>query len=310
MPQSSILFIVNPAAASGTTKKIWEKSYPVIRNYLGPIESVITSSPGHATRITEDAIRAGYGRIVGVGGDGTFNEILNGYFYNQAPINPAAKMGMLIQGTGRDLSRSLKLSKKLEQALQTIKDDHYRCIDAGYIRFGANQQYGKERYFANIASFGLGGEVDLLMKHRFQKLGWNGSVAYLLAILTSLATYNLKEIKLEVDGELFWEGRIRNVAVANGKYFGGGLQIAPSAILNDGMLDVIVIGDVSIAYLLRHAHYFYQGRHHQLKGIYSFKGREITVHGPNSAKMDVDGEPFGTLPASFSIIPEALNILY
>ena len=310
MPQSSILFIVNPAAASGTTQKKWEKSYPVIRSYLGPIESVITSSPGHATTITADALRAGYERIIGVGGDGTFNEILNGYFLNQEPINPDAKMGMLIQGTGRDLSRSLKLSKQLERTLQTIKADHSRCIDAGHIQYSANQQYGEERYFANIASFGLGGEVDLLMKHRFQKLGWNGSIAYLLAILTSLATYSLKQIKLEVDGDITWEGRIRNVAIANGKYFGGGLQIAPSALLNDGMLDVIVIGDISIAYLLRHAHYFYQGRHQQLKGIHCFKGRKITVEGPHSVKMDVDGEPFGNLPASFSIIPNALNILY
>lgn len=310
MPSSSTLFIVNPAAASGKSKKKWEDSYSAIRSHLGPVESVITSNPGHATFITKDAIQSGYERIIGFGGDGTFNEIINGYFENLTPINANAKVGMLIQGTGRDLSRSLNLSRDLNTALQKIKRDQSRKLDIGYVRYSDSKEFSKERLFANITSFGLGGEVDWLMKKSFQKLGLNGSFAYFMAILTSLATYNLKHVHLVVDNYITWKGNIRNIAIANGRYFGGGLQIAPSALINDGLLDVIIIGDVNINYLIRHAHYFYRGKHPDLNGIYYFKGKEITAYGNKTLKMDIDGEPIGSLPATFSVLPNSLNMLY
>lgn len=309
MPSTSTLIIVNPAAAGGSARKIWEKSFYQVRSVLGAFETVITCKPGHATDITREAITSGYQKIIGFGGDGTLNEIINGFFESHEPLNPDAKIGMLTQGTGRDLSRSLKLSRDLNRALEHIREDQSRTIDVGYVHYHTNEHHTEGRYFANISSFGLGGEVDLLMKERFQKLGWNGSIAYLTAILTSLARYRNPSIELSVDGDPVWEGPIRNVAVANGRYFGGGLQIAPEADLQDGLLDVVIIGEVGVPYLLRHAHYFYQGRHSSLNGISCYKGKQIEVQGPGRTHLDIDGEPVGRLPATFSVVPNALNII-
>jgi len=300
--------IVNPNAGGGRLRRQWPRLLRRLVALTDGLSVQWTTAPRSATVQTRAALRNGFDRILAIGGDGTLHEVVNGFFEERTAIAPEGTLVHLPFGTGVDFRRSLGIPTGLSSVDQ-LTSPKVRRIDL--IRTLVTTDTGPQtRYVANIASFGLGGLVVQSMQHLRGSALVGGRLSYLGAILRGLATHVPPLVDLAVDDAQIGRVRIHNVAVANGHTFGGGLPIAPRARIDDGRLDVVVLRDLPIRTLLRHAHRFYRGTHPGLDGVEIASGRRVValpVDAP-SVPMDLDGEPFGRLPAVFELVPDALRV--
>ena len=292
--------------------RLWPTLRPALDATIGTYATRWTERPDEATELTRAALHNGYERILAVGGDGTLNEVANGFFEDDAPIRSEAVLAPISCGTGSDFRRSLDASLPPEAAIHALLQDRVRAIDVGHLEYTNDSEHMTTRYFVNIASFGMGGAVDRTVQSLPAKEQIGGRLAYFYAILHTLVRYENQPVELSVDGVSHGPFRIRSVAVANGRYFGGSLPIAPRAQLDDGQFDVVVLGDMTRRMLFRHARRFYEGTHTTLEDVLTLRGRQITAtpHTDAPVRLDVDGEPLGRLPATFKVIPHALRIQY
>lgn len=301
--------IVNPNSANGRTGRQWKRLEPRLFHKLGAIEVTFTSAPGEATGLTRKALLEGFQRIIAVGGDGTVNEVVNGFFDEQGAALSQSKLSLLMMGTGGDLSKSLGTATDFEESLNIIVRDRIKPIDIGRLLCCSHDGQERARYFINITSFGMGGEVDIRVNEaKYVKL-LGGKTAYYWAALRTLLVYKNKLVRIIVDDHFDETLSLKNAAVANGQYFGGGMWIAPTALMDDGLFDLIILGDIGLISLFVHSRKFYNGSHLDLPGIIHLRGRRIEARSSSKVLLDVDGDPFGCLPAIFEILPGAINLV-
>ena len=242
-----------------------------------------------------------------VGGDGTLNEVVTGMMDGTGPRRPGALLGVISLGTGRDFIRTSQIPRDPERALQVIAAGRSVPLDLGRISYVDHQGRQTSRYFHNVASFGLGGEVDERVSRSTRIFG--GFVSFIWATLFSVLRYRKKTIRLRIDDCPEQTQAVMNVAIANGQYHGGGMWIAPEASLSDGIFHVTVIGDFSIPEVFRHLPKLYNGKLLQLEKVRTVTGKRIEARSDERVLLDVDGEQPGVLPASLEIVPSALRIL-
>ncbi len=300
--------IVNPASSNGSTGKQWPAIEEKLRRNLGEVDAVLTAGPGEAVEMTRRALRDGFDWIISVGGDGTLNEVVNGFFDEEIPVNDGAALSVLTSGTGGDFRRTLGLPDDLDEAVVAIAERPVRRIDVGRIRFVGHDGASRTRYFNNIASFGLGGEVDKRVNEMsaFKRLG--GSASFLYAGLRSLISYKNKDVRLVVDDRIERRVKTRFVFVANGQYGGGGMWWAPGARLEDGLFDIVIFGDMGRARSILNMPGIYRGTHIDLPDVECLRGRKVTAESDDEVLLDVDGEAPGRLPATFEILPGAIGL--
>ena len=307
MKSKRITFIVNPSSSNGSTGKQWPRIRAKARDRLGPFRTLITTGRGDATQLARRAILSGDDIIVSVGGDGTFNEVINGVLNEEGLLEPGVLLGFIPRGTGCDLAKSIPIQRDLDRALDNILGRQTRWIDLGKLRYRGDDGRELYRYFHNVMSFGLGGEVDERVNKTTKAFG--GFMSFVLATLISVLSYKRKRIRLSVDNCFDEEVRIWNVAVANGQYHGGGMWVAPGAALNDGLFHVTVIGDMSLTEVLWNLPKLYNGKIYELKKVRMLTGRRIEASSFQSVLMDVDGEQVGRLPVVIEIVPYILPII-
>lgn len=261
------------------------------------MKTAFTEAAGDAVRIVREAIAAGAERIVAVGGDGTVNECVNGF----APGCPA-QLGVFPAGTGGDLARSIGLSK-------TTGDCTERLVDLGRVTCSGRNGGQVVRTFLNIASMGSSGLIVDKVNATSKRFGAKAS--FVFGTLKGLAQYENQRVRVSVDGEVAAEVVANTVAVANGRYFGGGMKIAPDARLDDGLLDVVVIGDIGMAFFVRYSGRLYAGTHTTMPEVLVFKGKQVVVEplGTDAMLLETDGEQPGQGPATFEVLPKALRLL-
>jgi YegS/Rv2252/BmrU family lipid kinase len=300
------VLVVNPKSQGGRLGKRWKDIADTIGRAF-PFEEAITEAPGDATRLTREALRSGTLRVVAIGGDGTINEVVNGFFDERgAAIAPDASFAVIPFGTGGDFRRTVQLSTDLAEAARVIAANHRRKIDVGRIEFTANDGTRALRMFANIASFGVSGVVDRLVNQSGKKLG-----RLTFAVATARATWSYKNqrVQLVFDGRDRVEATINTVAVANGRYFGGAMMVAPNAELDDGQFDVIAMGDFGFGDILTGGRRIYQGTHLTMDKVTARRARVVEAEPIDPAaviELDIDGENPGRLPARFELLPAAL----
>jgi YegS/Rv2252/BmrU family lipid kinase len=242
-----------------------------------------------------------------VGGDGTLNEVVTGMMDGSGALRPEALLGLISMGTGRDFIRTSQIPGDPERALQVIAAGCSMPLDLGKISYVDHQGQQASRYFLNVASFGLGGEVDERVSRTTKIFG--GFVSFIWATLLSVLSYRKKTIRLRIDGSPEETMAVLNVAIANGQYHGGGMWIAPEASLSDGLFHVTVIGDFSIPEVFRHLPKLYNGRLFELEKVKTVTGKKIEARSDERVLLDVDGEQPGILPVSLEIVPSALRVI-
>lgn len=307
MASRKIAFIVNPNAAMGTMGKEWPRIQDLAKRRLGDFQALLTAGPGDATTLTRLALQQGAEIVVCVGGDGTLNEVVNGFMGEDGPLRPEAMLGFIPRGTGCDFIRTVPISKELDRALDVIKDSHARHIDLGRIRYRDHHGNPSLRYFHNLTSFGLGGEVDDRVNRTTKAFG--GFVSFIAATLISILVYNKKRIRLKVDEGFNQTVTCWNVAVANGQYHGGGMWVAPDARVDDGIFHVTVIGNFTLSEVFWNLPKLYNGKLLQLEKVSTFVGKKVEASSEQRVLLDVDGEQPGQLPAVIDIVPGAILFL-
>lgn len=313
-----VLVVVNPKSRSGATGRRFDAVAAKLRAALGAIEVEETRGPRDAERIAREAVLGGVERIVVAGGDGTTSEVVTGLL--AAGLGARAKLALLPLGTGGDLVRTLGVPGDLDGAIARIAGGKERRIDAGRARFRDRAGEERETFFLNVASAGVSGLVCELVNRAPKSLG--GRVSFLLGTLRAIVRYAPLPVVVRVDGEVVHEGLLTLVAAANGRYFGGGMHVAPRARQDDGLLDVVLIGGLSKPHLLRRLPLLYTGAHLEAPEVRFVRGRSVELlpgpGGPASAGaaprgddalwIELDGEPLGGLPARFEALPGAITL--
>lgn len=301
------VFVVNPCSGNGSTGREWPRIQEEARSRLGSFTTHMTTKPGDATRITRMSLNEGAELIVCVGGDGTLNEVVNGFMDEHGPIRKDAVLGFVPNGTGCDFVRTAPIPAKIEQSLNTIKEGYTRNIDLGRLQFHDHQGRLNVRYFHNIASFGLGGEVVDRVNRNSKAFG--PFISFIWSTLVSIFLYGKKKVRLKVDNSYDGEAVIWNIAVANGQYHGGGMWVAPDAVIDDGLLHITVIGDLNLAEVFWYLPKLYNGKIRNIKNVSIMTGKVIEAYSEQRVQLDVDGEQPGCLPVVINIMPSVLRII-
>jgi len=298
--------IVNPKSQGGRLGKRW----PELADTIGrafPFDEVRTQGPGDATRLAREALRAGAERVVAIGGDGTVNEVVNGFFDEHgAAIKPDAIFALIPFGTGGDFRRTMNIPMEIADAANVIARGHKKQIDVGKLSLTTNAGATVLRMFANIASFGVSGVVDRLVNESGKKLG---RLSFMYATAKATWSYKNQRVALVFDGKDRVEATINTVAVANGRYFGGAMLVAPNAEVDDGAFDVVAMGDLTFGDLLTSGRRLYKGTHIGMDKVSVRRARVVEAEAiePGAVvELDVDGESPGRLPARFELVPSAL----
>jgi len=291
----------------GSTGREWPRIRKLVRDRLGPFQALLTTSPGDATVLTHKALHKGADLVVCVGGDGTLNEVVNGFMGKNGPIRPGAMLGFIPRGTGCDFIKTIPLPVELDRALDVIITSHSRSIDLGRLEYMDHHGHPSSRYFHNITSFGLGGEVDDRVNRTTKMFG--GFISFIYATLISILIYNKKRIHLTVDNCFDQSVMIWNVVVANGQYHGGGMWVAPEARIDDAIFHVTVIGDFTLPEVFWNLPKLYNGKILQLKKVQTFVGKRVKASSDQQVLLDVDGEQPGQLPAVIDIVPKAVRFI-
>jgi YegS/Rv2252/BmrU family lipid kinase len=290
---------VNPAAESGAVGRRWPELAHRAAGLGLQGDTLLSERPGHLGELAREAIEDGASLVVAVGGDGTVNEVAQGLAGKQA------ELAIIPRGTGWDFARTYGIPRRLEDAVAVALEGHVRAIDLGRASYRRWDGREAESYFANIASAGMSGVIAKRANETSKALG--GKVSYAWATLAVFARWQNDEVLVQVDGERR-SGRMHDVVVANGRYFGGGMMICPHAEPDDGLFDVLLIGDLTKRDLLLTLPKTYRGRHLPHPKAELLRGTVVTVDAPEPLPVELDGEQPGTTPARFEIVPQALRL--
>ena len=299
--------IINPASAGGKTAARLTEIEAAAQGLSGKVTISQTQSPGHATELTREALRSGKtDSILVAGGDGTINEVVNGFFQQGQPVSDQPpKLGVIPSGSGSDFVRSFTGSNTVAEAFAEIENNQPTRLDLGMLK----PLDGEPKVFANICSTGLSAEIGVNANKSKLLKKINGALAFNWNIVTT--TLRHKRFPLLVRTEACPDGRLWEancIAVCNGQYFGSGVRVAREADLSDGKLQMVIVHDHSPIGFLKGVNQIKADDKNLPEGISKEKSAwiEITCNHPNrEVLIEADGEFAGRLPARFEVLPGA-----
>lgn len=308
------LVIINPASAGGATRDAWPGIASDLRTHFGPFTPVFTEHPGQGTEIAADAARKGTKLIIACGGDGTISEVANGILLS----GKDAELGLLPSGTGGDFRKTLGVPLRTRDAAAILRTGRSRRIDVGRVTFTTDEGSQETRYFLGVASFGMTADVIKRVKEGgpewlpFKGPKWlTGRLSFGVAMLQSAIQAAATRVVIQLGEQPEQHLTVVALCIANARYFGGGMKIAPDAKLNDGKFDVVSIGDLGALRIFTNAPRLYLGAHLGMQQVgHSLAAKLIArpaVKG-EQISIEVDGELPGRLPATFQIVPNALRV--
>jgi diacylglycerol kinase (ATP) len=299
--------IVNPAAGGYSVHREW----PRIRKQLWSVglsfDYQYSEGVGHAIEVAKASINAGYRYLVAVGGDGTINEVANGILCSTASASTI--LGVVSAGTACSFARSLGIPQNCLSACSVLTGQRRRLIDVGFVEYKSGGQ-SLQRFFVNEADVGFCAEVVQASKDIPGNFGRSINYApFVVAAVRCLFSYQSKRLILRVENDAEASCLCRMVVIANGNYFGGGMRIAPQAKPDDGLLDMIIVGDVEKSELVKIWLMSYEGTHITHNDITVKRITNVAIQSSERVLLETDGELIGECPVSFRIIPSALTIV-
>ncbi len=300
-------FILNPAASAGETGRSQGRLLKLIETHFPDGFTLdVTTRPGHATEITSKAISEGIDLIVSVGGDGTMNEVINGFFAKKTPRRKSSRLGLFCSGTAKDVLRNLGLPESPNGQLEAIAGKKIRSVDIGKVTFRSEKGEKKERFFLNDCNPGMAAKVVQRVSPGLKRLG--GFLAFGLASTLTALTYRGRAMTITLDGNKVISGRFLTIAVSNGRYAGGGMDFAPTSRIDDGLLDVVMIADQAVPRRLLNLPKIYSGKHVHLSCVTYIQAKHVRMESNERVPLEADGEWLGYLPCEMEVLPKALNI--
>ena len=313
MTERHPLVIINPKSASGKTGRRWPSVAPLLLSRLPNAECVFTTRAGEGTDLARRALQEGPRLIVAAGGDGTVNEVVNGFFDERGtPLQTQARLGVLPLGTGSDLCRSLGIPRDPALAVELLTEPS-RAVDCGWAETDE-----MSHAFLNIASLGISSEVA----RHFEEHGKSGVISYVSGLFSAARRYEERRLTLRFDvaarsaAEPEWVERTLTsafvCALANGQFFGGGMHIAPDAQLNDGLLQCVMVRGLNTLEILRYLPSLFRGKHLKHEPFSALEARGVELIVNRDTYLELDGEPVLCVkperPARVKLIPHALKV--
>ena len=331
--------VVNPNSASGLTGKNWDNLHLMIKRLFGDnCEIAFTEKSGDGTNLTRNFIKKGYKKIVAIGGDGTINEVANGFFeedirihggggseYNNKdndsfltqavfkPINSAAVMAVFPCGTRNVLVKSLDLPADFAECCLNFETYKLQKVDVISVKATNIENHSKTamRIYLNAAEIGIGAEVIDKAK-KVRSVVNNRLISTVTGLVTTVPTYesSLCEISID-DGHESILTKMTMGVVANGKFLGGGFKAAPEANVLDGLLDVVILKESSSLEMIENFLNIRDGDYTNEGDIFYRQAKKVSIKSKENRDITVtiDGEPIGILPATFEVLQNALTIL-
>jgi diacylglycerol kinase (ATP) len=301
------LFVINPTSDGGKTGRDWPQIAAEARMRGLEVSEQVTQGPGHATAIVREAIRSGEDLVVVVGGDGTVNEAVNGFCDDAGvPLGAATRLAVIERGTGCDFIRTYGIPKKTADAVAVLAAGASRRIDLGRARFTNYRGVEEVRMYANAASCGMTGDVAARANRSSKRFG--GTASFLYATVAAFAQWHNVAFEIDIDGERR-TAVANNVICANGKYLGGGMKLAPDALQDDGLLDVLVIGDVGKVDLALNVGRLYRGTIARHAKVTSLRAARIHCAPERPLPVEIDGEQPGVTPVTFDVAAGAVELI-
>jgi diacylglycerol kinase (ATP) len=306
------LVVVNPRSAGGSTREKWAAAASDLRAHFGPFRTVFTKGPGDAIELARKHATDGEEFIIACGGDGTINEVANGILLSKTNC----EMGIFPSGTGGDFRRTIGMPTAPREVARTLRDGETRNVDVGRVTYMDLDGKPAERYFLNESSIGLAPAIIERVKGS-SSLSWlpldnvRGRASFALSTLQEVVGLGAIPVRLKMDDGDWSVIHTVNLCIANARYFGGGMMIAPDAKLADGMFDVVNVGDINTAKIILNAYTLYRGTHTALPEVKSKLARRVEVEPANAddrTLISIDGELPGKLPALFEVVPSALRL--
>jgi diacylglycerol kinase (ATP) len=284
-----VTVVTNPRAGRCTGITVAASAADFLREAGWDVDVQVTSAAGDGQRLARDAADAGAELVVGVGGDGTLSELLNGLMASNIPC------GMIPCGTGNDFARFVGIKENAVAAAKQLLTGEPVAIDMGRLT-------GPQRYFVN--TIGVGFDAAVAGRINRRKRLTQGLLAYGPAIISELAIGHFLAATVEVDEQVF-AGEWLLVAVANGNAYGAGFKIAPNAVCDDGLLDVVLVERMGRLAVLRSLRQAYRGRHQHHPHVTMLRGRHISIKTEAPAPALVDGDLLADTPLEIEIVPNA-----
>jgi YegS/Rv2252/BmrU family lipid kinase len=295
------VFLVNPASANGSTGKRW----PEIAHRAAAAgltgDTLLSSAPGDLTRLAVEAVAGGATLLVVVGGDGSVNEVVAGL----ADLDDPPPLAIVPRGTGWDFVRTFDIPRDVDRALAVAVGGRDQAVDVGRVQHRTWAGEERATWFANVASVGMSGAIAARANETTKALG--GKASYLWATFAVFAGWSATPLRVVVDGERR-EGPMFDVVIANGRYLGGGMKMCPEAEPDDGVFDVLTIGDVTKRDLVITMPKIYRGTHLPHPKAELLRGRVVTVDADEPLPIQLDGEQPGTTPVRFEALPGRLRL--
>jgi diacylglycerol kinase (ATP) len=293
---------VNPTAGSGRARVVGSR----LAELIPGARLHFTQSPGDGRRLAEQAAREGARIVVAVGGDGTISECCSG-IASSRPLGERPLLALVPAGTGSDYCRTFGLDSHVDAALERILRGRRTAVDLGRYQLGSPRE-GRGGYFNNVLSFGIGGLTDQIVSQGPKWLG--GRLAFFLGGVRATLAYSPTPVRLTFDDGQVDFGAMQNVAVCIGKYFGGGMKIAPGAEPSDGYFDVVMMGGSKLQTLTL-AKDIYLGSHLTRPEVALRRTTSLSAETtrPGEVLVDADGEQTGQLPISITIEANAIELL-
>jgi YegS/Rv2252/BmrU family lipid kinase len=303
--EMTTLIIINPHSANGCAQRIFERIERRLFDAFGELRIAVTYRPHEVAGHLDTAANAGVNRLITLGGDGTNHIVLNAL-----AERPGLKVafGSIPLGTGHDWSRSLGMPEDHDEAVDWLAQARPVSCDLGKVEYLNMQTGGKPstHIFLNIGSAGVSGEVD----QRVNRTRRRSSLTFLRATMAALMKYRPQRVRVICDGKEFYSGSCYLVAVANGQYFGHGMWIAPKALINDGMFDVIAVEGMSRPRIVLALKAVYRGTHLERKDVRYARAASVQVSSDDGPlKLDFDGEEALGQDLRFAVMPGAVNVL-
>jgi diacylglycerol kinase family enzyme len=339
------LFIINPACGTRGAAQEISSLLTRVSHLYGDVTVRYTERRGHATELALAGVDAGHSLIVAVGGDGTFSEVVNGVRSadDKAELAPPGvgtesapavagtghatagagagrtevelpAVGLVSVGTGGDFRRTLGIGPGIDGSLEALALARDRLIDVARAEFRDPDGALVRRYFVNVLSAGLGGLVDRYIDSLPSFVP--GRIGYYLAALRAVAVSRERQVRVRVE----WQEETREetvpaylVAICNGRWFGGGMDVAPMALPDDGRLEVITVTAPNKPYILKRIQSVYAGRHLEVPTVHHFPCARIELRLEDRAAesqflLDVDGDALGSLPLAVEVVPRRLRV--
>jgi YegS/Rv2252/BmrU family lipid kinase len=305
------IVILNPKSRHGASRVAFDKMRPKLEDHLGLFDIYFTSAPKDCTRKVREILqKKEYDQILIAGGDGSVNEAVNGYFDKGHLIPTEIPLGVINLGTGGDFMKTL--NKHSSHYMDALKNNSFKLVDCGL----STLEHGKEPcYFINITSIGMGGDMNRQMKASSFQMGM---AAYFYHTLTVLFKYTPAKCKIRIkqtDGT--WqetESEVVNFFVCNAGFSGGGMIWAPSANIEDGIFDIVLVSNIPKRKLISESHKVYSGKIAHMTGVSEFKGVEVHVIPERTLSQEIDGEIremdfLQTHEFHFKLIPKSIPMV-